>query len=377
MSSKTELTAEMKKELQDMLAELDEKIKKKENTVQNILLRRIFEKIVTDDYMPWERTFSGSSVSFTTCKPYQGINRFLLDDGEYITFKALNEFNADIANYNKKHGTNYVAPFRMLAPEENDTALIKRMKKPYQIVVFKWCKKPLTKAEEEAYHRGELQGITVEWDEKKKKYVSFYSILRYFTVLNTTYLRDVNGNPFPHKLNVEYKEENADAEQVLQNYFKSTGVKFNPHGKACYYTEATDTVTICPLENTSTVEDYYINGFHESVHSTGIKSRLNRACFKDYHTHESERGQEELVAMMGACLLGSACGILSTDAISRGKVVENVQNYMFGWVRWMYQNPKQLLLAMTMANNACNYILKATYPDVDEDATDNAENNEG
>ena len=60
-----------------------------------------------------------------------------------------------------------------------------------------------------------------------------------------------------------------------------------------------------------TPEFYYGTLLHELVHGTGHETRLNRHETNKHKMHETKHyGHEELVAELGAMILGNECGIL-------------------------------------------------------------------
>ncbi|GEL77237.1 zincin-like metallopeptidase domain-containing protein [Tenuibacillus multivorans] len=79
---------------------------------------------------------------------------------------------------------------------------------------------------------------------------------------------------------------------------------FAPGG--AYYQPAIDKVNVPPLSHFENPEEYYSTFFHEIVHSTGHKKRLNRKGIEEIAAFGDETySKEELIAEMGAAML---CG---------------------------------------------------------------------
>ena len=67
--------------------------------VYEIITQRILDRIedakISGKMFHWVKPWNGGApfaVSYTTGNPYRGINRMLLDAGEYITFNALQDY---------------------------------------------------------------------------------------------------------------------------------------------------------------------------------------------------------------------------------------------------------------------------------------------
>ncbi len=98
-------------------------------------------------------------------------------------------------------------------------------------------------------------------------------------------------------------------------------------------------------------ERYYQTLFHESIHATGHKSRLNRSTLNDIHFFGDENySQEELVAEMGASYL---CSIAKIDDIT----MENSASYISNWLAALRKDNKLLLKSAAMAKKAVDYLV--------------------
>lgn len=60
-------------------------------TVAEIVTNKIIEKL-ENGVIPWHKPWrTVEAVNYVTQKPYRGINRILLDGGEYLTFKQIQD----------------------------------------------------------------------------------------------------------------------------------------------------------------------------------------------------------------------------------------------------------------------------------------------
>ena len=60
-------------------------------TVSQIVTDIIIQKL-ENGFIPWVKPWrGGEAVNYVTQKPYTGINRLLLDGGEYATYKQITE----------------------------------------------------------------------------------------------------------------------------------------------------------------------------------------------------------------------------------------------------------------------------------------------
>jgi hypothetical protein len=97
---------------------------------------------------------------------------------------------------------------------------------------------------------------------------------------------------------------------------------------------------------------YYSTLFHESIHSTGHKSRLDREFGKQFG--DEKYAFEELVAEMGAAYLSAEAGILF-------KTREQSAAYLKNWnerlVEAMKEHNKFFFRAASRSQEAADYIL--------------------
>ena len=94
---------------------------------------------------------------------------------------------------------------------------------------------------------------------------------------------------------------------------------------------------------------YYATLYHELVHSTGAKHRLDRDL-KAYIADKHAYSFEELIAEMGASYL---CGVTQISA----STIDDSVAYIKSWHKALSENPTWLIKAASAAQKAADYII--------------------
>lgn len=125
-------------------------------------------------------------------------------------------------------------------------------------------------------------------------------------------------------------------------------------GKA-YYHPLQDIVNVPPLKDFPNPAEHYSTLFHEMVHSTGHKNRLNREGIKGLASFGSETySKEELIAELGASML---CGVAGID----NDTIENSASYIQSWLKALKNDKTLIVSAAQQAQKAVDYILNEKY----------------
>jgi antirestriction protein ArdC len=261
--------------------------------VYDYVLEAIVNRLQDGD-IPWKQPWHTSpAVNYVTRKEYKGINRLLLSGGEYISFKQATALKGKI----------------------------KKGAKSYMVVFYSPYEK--------------------EVDGKKEK--SF--VLRYYNVFN---LSDVEG--IDSKL--AFKEHNTieEAEEVMNGYTDKPEIEFL--GDSAFYSAATDYVRIPQLNKFENPELYYSVLFHELIHSTGHKNRLDRKTVSENDGFGGKKySKEELIAEIGAAML---CGTVGIENVT----IENNAAYIQNWINVLQADKRLIIHAAGAAQKAADYILK-------------------
>ena len=269
--------------------------KKVYEMVTNQIIERLEQGVV-----PWRKPFqSGTAVNWKTQKKYRGINSILLTGGEYATFKQIKEAGGKIKKGEKS-----------------------------QIVVFwKWLE------------------YDDEDNEGKKKKVPF---LRYYRVFEVN--TQVEGLESRRKDITEYDHDPIEkAEEIKDNYFNAPSFSFKPLG--AWYKPFEDHINVPPMKEFENIHEFYSTLFHEMIHSTGHKERLNRESVVEMNSFGSQSySKEELVAEIGASML---CGVAGID----NETIDNSASYIQSWLKALRNDHTLIVKASQQAQKAADHIL--------------------
>lgn len=285
----------------------------KQNGVYDIITERILEEM-KKGIIPWQRPWHGvrgGAISYTTGKPYSMLNQMLLGrPGEWLTWKQIHELGGRV-----KPGA-----------------------KAGMVTFWK------------VYLKGK-DGEDVPEDTEVMDSVDKRFVLRYY---NVYHIDDTEGiksktEPIEADPNVKPVEE---AEKVVEGYAKRNGPAITVcRSNKAYYSPSSDSVTVPLLEQYDEAEHYYSTLFHELTHSTGHKSRLDRAAGMAAHFGSEEYSKEELVAEIGSAMLVNHLGLDS------GKAFRNSVAYLQNWLTALKNDSKLIVYAASKAEKAVKFIL--------------------
>lgn len=128
--------------------------------------------------------------------------------------------------------------------------------------------------------------------------------------------------------------------------------QLNNRSKMACYCPSTDEVWMPPRHSFDREAEYYSTLFHEIIHSTGHRNRLNRKgiAAKTVKFGSQTYSKEELVAEIGASLLCGKAGI-------RQGTLANSAAYLKGWMSRLRNDKKLFIIAAAQAEKAADYIL--------------------
>lgn len=185
---------------------------------------------------------------------------------------------------------------------------------------------------------------TLNEDKEDKKRI----ILKYYRVFNLdqTDYTEPNDNP------IVVTDPIPNCERVLNNWYNKPEIIHK--GTSAVYNPVKDYI-LCPhLSTFITIEEYYSTIFHELIHSTGHKNRLNRKEIVENKIFGSESySKEELTAEIGASFLCDITGISQ-------EVFDNQVSYINGWLSALKTDHTLLLRSASLAQKAVEYILSDT-----------------
>jgi len=121
-------------------------------------------------------------------------------------------------------------------------------------------------------------------------------------------------------------------------------------GGRAFYLPSTDGVRIPEPGRFENAESHYATLFHELVHSTGHRKRLDRGLGRALRPFGSpDYSKEELVAEMGAAFLAAVAGISSPT-------IEQSAAYIDGWRSVLRADKKIVIKAAREGQKAADWI---------------------
>ncbi len=176
-------------------------------------------------------------------------------------------------------------------------------------------------------------------------------MIRYSTVFNLDQTTDVKGVPEikePEEKTVN--EQLASCEKII-NEMPDTMPKVTHNEQRAYYQPVSDEINLPKMDTFDGAAEYYSTYFHEAVHATGHKSRLDRDTITEMNGYKSKSySKEELIAEIGASFLNGEAGILN-------HVIENSTAYIASWLKRLKDDKKLIVSASGKAQKAVNYLL--------------------
>ena len=272
------------------------------------------------DIPPWRKAWNADSAtprSMSTGKPYRGSNRF------FLGFSAM--------------AKDYSDPF--------------------------WGTFNQIKARGGQVRKGEKSTFVILWARKEDKRKdrlpdgSFPTFLftRVYSVFNADQCDWPEGSQrrrLPTGLIRTHVEVIDAAERVMQGYWKRDGspkVAFG--GDRAYYSPRGDNIRLPAREAFLTDDGFYQAAFHESAHSTGHSTRLNReGVVEGHYFGEALYAAEELVAEITSMFLGAFTGLAPAT-------LDNSTAYIKSWLGALKNDPGMVVKAAADAQKAADLIL--------------------
>lgn len=251
---------------------------------------------------PWRCPFKKCQfpVNFKTLKPYQGINIL----------------NLWLIAMQKGYSSNYWLGF---SQANKLKAKVKKGSKGTQVIV--------------CYTR-ELTG---DGSDDEIVITPFFKVEKVFN------LDQIEG------LNLETENVNIDTFDAVDAMLTKVNPNIIHKGERAFY-DITENYINMPLKSKfNSNEGYYSTLFHELIHWTGHKSRLDRfdTLAKD---KQQNRAFEELVAEIGASFLCANFGITPD--------IQNTSSYLASWLKALENDTNYIFKACKQASLALNFLTK-------------------
>lgn len=275
------------------------------NQVYKVITDQIIEKLESGA-IPWRKPWrtGKAPANFKTRKPYRGINAILLGMQAY--------------NY----------PYWLMWNQIKDIGGSVSKGEHASSIIF-W-KDVEIESEEEQDNGG------VEFKARRIPFVRFYRVWN---------LDQTEGIGIPAEEEPGEENEPLPACEVI-----AEGMPNRPNvthkRQSAYYDPSKDYINKPRFNSFEDPQAYYATLFHELVHSTGHKSRLDRLDSKDRDSYS----KEELIAEVGAAFLCAEAGI-------QDKTLDNSASNINGWLKVLKKDKRILLTAASAAQRAVDYIL--------------------
>lgn len=275
-------------------------------SVYEIITERIIEQL-ENGVIPWQKPWNGThsgAYNRISNKPYSLLNQMILKhDGEYATFKQWSDLGGKIRKGEKS-----------------------------EVVTF-WKIQPI---EEE--------------NEDGEKVIRQIPILKYFNVFHISQVDEVEPK---EQLKISDLEPIEEAEKIKTEYMNREHLKiFEKVTNDAFYLPIQDYIQVPCKEQYQDIEEFYSTLFHEMIHSTGHKNRLNRPDMQGIVRYGSEKySKEELTAELGSAMIINILGI-ETE-----KSFKNSSGYIQDWLQVLKNDNKFIVSASSKAEKAVKYIL--------------------
>lgn len=188
-------------------------------------------------------------------------------------------------------------------------------------------------------------------EETGEKEIKKIPLLRYYNVFHISQVDGVEPLA-PEQLNNEVEPIEA-GDKIITEYINREHLNFiECKSNQAYYSPAADTVKVPLKEQYSVINEYYSTTYHELIHSTGHKNRLNRLQTGAIAAFGSEDySKEELVAEIGSATIMNMLGIETT------KTFRNSTAYIQSWLQVLRNDNKFIVSASSKAEKSVNYIM--------------------
>lgn len=290
------------------------------------ILDRIEEAEKTGIRFTWIRPWSGGArfaLSYGNQQMYHGVNQVVLDNGEYISYKALMDYKKTIP--------------------EAEAEKIKIKKGCHKYPVFYYGTTDKLDKDGNPIQRQMPDG---SMENEKTFFVRFYSVF---------HIEDIENLPshFP----AEHYEHTADAdslrlEEYIKAYARAEGLTmdFVKDGGRCFYRPSQHMVRVPEKEGFKSLYGYYGSVLHELIHSTS--KGLGRELGSGFGS--TQYCKEELVAEIGSQMALNQFGIVPDNE----KEFDNDVAYISGWASYLKEHKKEILVASNRAMKAVEYFIE-------------------
>lgn len=267
----------------------------KTNEIYDLINNKVLSQL-ENGIIPWNKPWEGGMpVNLITNKEYRGINWLLLE----------------MERVNKGYKSNIWLTFKQANSKKG---MVKKGEKSTQIVYWNFIE------------------VDNEKNDDTKK-IPFLKVYNVFNIEQTT-------------LEVPTKSEEIEVPYSVE-FFTESLIKPETvfGGGVASYSYSQDLINMPQIDNFKSIDSFYATYFHEIIHATAHSSRLDRKSEGSYSYN-----REELVAEIGAILLGNIVGI-NVD-------VDNSAAYIARWMNAIKEDKNLLMNSFSKAQKAVDFVTR-------------------
>lgn len=286
--------------------------------VCKVITDRVIALIEDQKTLPWNKCWDcnpmATPINFASGRPYRGINMFLAnalfpESPYFLTPKKIKEMGGKIIKGSKALPIIF---WSFIHLDENGKRL----------------------------PRG-----------RESEAVKKFPLLRYFNVFNATQIEGIEFPPI-EKMELTEKERIDRCEKIVKLNVDLRGMNMKEvEQNEAFYSPNRDSITMPKMAQFHSSEQYYGVLFHEMVHWTGHKSRLDRFSHTGMAMDKKSYSFEELVAEIGSATIANYTQIQSPE------MMNNSAAYLKGWLRPLKDDPTFLVDASFKSQKAVDLIL--------------------
>lgn len=185
-----------------------------------------------------------------------------------------------------------------------------------------------------------------------------------YTAQEVVLAENIIGNPMNvQRFEIEEVEMIEYVDNIIKAFSGNVAPVYDDQSDRCFYRPSTDTIHLVPAKGFETINEYYSTRFHETVHSTLAKKRLDRS-FGSKEWGDAGYAEEELVAEIGSYMLCAELGVnyYRKDKTTPFSAKGNSMAYLASWVKkakelYNDDEEKAIVEAYNHASKAVDFIL--------------------
>lgn len=295
-----------------------------ENQLREEIVKELLASL-KEDRIPWHQGWKsiGTPINAITDSKYKGTNSLWLqlvsmkngfNDNRWCTFKQASDKGWKIKKGSKGISVEYWSLYD------------KKTKKNINFNQEKELKNKLT-------------------EEEYKERIRIVS--KVYKVFNGDQIEGIPKRIIP--------ENNINKDYIINHRNKlinSLKVDFREGGDSAFYVPSLDTITMPYIEMFDNEYEYLATFLHESAHSTGHESRLNRNISNTFGT--AEYAKEELRAEISSIFISQELRIDGEDK----EHMKNHKAYIQSWIDVLQNDPNELFRAIKDAQQISDYMIE-------------------